>query len=211
MLIDLYGRTQIDATHGMPLEILKQFDDTSETCRKLLETGVHALWSLTLGDRLRVANWPTPYLKKKSSEDFLTRVHLLQNIGALWFEPWVFSNDRDDAEPLFPVGTVDPTLGKFTLSEQAMFAAVLLAADRPNLVNPRADSVLVIFPVHHTPPSLRGVAKLRVEADTPGRRAAYGARSQSIRFWHGEYERLNADLKMGRTDRPIRTAALAAE
>lgn len=210
MLIDLYGRVQIDATHGVPLEDLRRCADTSEACRKVVETGVHAVWSLTESGDMWAGGWRAPYAGKKVEELFWPRIHQLQNIGALWFEPWVFSSDCKDAEPLFPVGAPDPKGGPLSLSERTWLVAGLLAADRPYLLGTHSDKLLVVLPAHHTAPAVRGVARLRVEADTPGRRAAFAARAGSIRFWHGEYERLSADLKIGRTDRPIRTAAAVA-
>lgn len=211
MLIDLYGRTQVDAAYGMPLDVLAKQSDTAEACKKIFETGAHAVWSLAPAVQRSAGEWRRPYLGKNSQEHFWPRLDLLERIGALWFEPWVFASDGTDAEPLFPVGAPDPKGGEFSLTEVALRAAVLLAADRTYLLNPHADSQLVILPAHHAPPLVRGVARMRVEADTPGRRAAYGARAECIRFWHGEYERLFADLKLGRTDRPIRTIAALAK
>ena len=40
---------------------------------------------------------------KKGEEwvDFWERIEALEKIGALWFEPWAFESDKNDAEPFF--------------------------------------------------------------------------------------------------------------
>jgi hypothetical protein len=206
MLVDLYGRVQVDATHGLPLDVLKEAGSTSETRRKVLERGVHVVWSLGHEQQMTAGRWRSPYVGK-NVDAFWDRIELLRNIGALWFEPWVFSSDRDDAEPLFPVGAPESDGATLPLSDRAMLVASLLAADQPYLLTPHTEKSLVVLPAHHSAPAIRGVAKLRVEADTPGRRNAFGARMSATRHWHAEYQKLYEDLKVGRTDIPLRTIA----
>jgi hypothetical protein len=210
MLIDLYGHIQTDLTHGVPLSVLREFDNTSDSCQKVVEVGVHAAWALSLGNTLQATGkWRTRHMSRGNEQQFWPRVHMLQTIGAIWFEPWVFGSDSDDAEPLFPVlAAARDDGGGPPLAFLAGSTARLLVADRPYLLSRYTDKILVVLPVHHSPPALRGICRLRVEADTPGRRTAFGARLSAISRWHAAYERLYADLVVGRTDRPVRAIAV---
>jgi hypothetical protein len=218
MLIDLYGSIQIDAPYGVPLEKLRSYhsvDDSPEAARKIMEMGANAVWSLNPGNtRSGGGEWTAVHaVGTKSKPDwtaFWARLDTLQKIGAVWFEPWVFAGSSWDAEPLFPVDTGSnersPSVDVKALSRLMQQAALALAADRTYLVEPYWDHILVTLPTHHQPPALRGVARLQVEADTPGRRAAYAKRKSSIESYTAAYEQLVRDTSGGRHDRPIKLA-----
>ena len=108
MLIDLYGQIQLDATYGVPIATLSEVAPKEYPARKIFEIGVHAIWAIRVSDsKLASGRWTGRHrdASKKGEEwaDFWGRVSTLERIGALWYEPWVFDNDRNDAEPLFPV------------------------------------------------------------------------------------------------------------
>jgi hypothetical protein len=109
MLIDLYGFVQIDAPHGLPLEVLHLREPEEEASRKVFERGVHTLWALAPPESFRAAgDWCRHHHVKGSNdyaswEPFWRRLRLLQKIGAIWFENWLFDGAELDAEPLFPV------------------------------------------------------------------------------------------------------------
>lgn len=220
MLIDLYGLIQTDATHGVPIETLREYFDGPEACRKITEMGANAVWALTLRNSEGTAflqgqgDWRTFHAKRaKSDEDqFWPRVKALQNIGALWYEPWVFSHDALDAEPLFPIfhsefqASQPPSREVALLSEIITDAAEALIGDRTYLVEQNSDKFLLPLPTHHQPPAVRGVARLRVEADTPGRRLAYGKRMRAIEGRTAAYKELLTEARAGRYKMPVKLA-----
>ncbi len=68
--------------------------------------------------------------------------------------------------------------------------------------HPRA---LVVLPVHHQMPAVLWLTKLRIEADTPGRRGAYGERQRIIAHWIEQYDRLAREAAAGIYANPLRT------
>lgn len=208
LLLDLYGSIQLDATFGAPLSFLRQGRDSEVPARKLSEVGVHALWTMALdGGHTASRALGEPHITKKSWDDLWERLRILQKIGALTYEPWVFDGAADDAEPLFPVdfsvaytNRADDEVAQ--LSRLCQQAAYSLTEEREYVLERAADFTIVL-PVHHRPPALRGVAKLIVEADTPGCRRSYAMRMQKIAHYRAAYEKLIDDAANGRVDRPL--------
>lgn len=214
MLIDLYGLIQTDATHGVPIENLRQSTGAEAPSRKIFEMGVTAIWALAHGTSMNGSgDWVrVHYLADAPSgegwQQFWDRIRVLRSIGALWFEPWVFDGPDLDAEPLIPVdvnvgyGTVtnDPVS---RLTDRALDAATVLAGERNWLIENNAADVILPLALHQQAPALRGVARLRVEADTPGRRRSYALRMSAIERYSAAYARLEEDALEGRYDRPI--------
>jgi hypothetical protein len=217
MLVDLYGLVQVDATYGVPIENLRQGADDDAGVRKLAEAGVHALWALDL-DRAEHArgDWcSAQHDKTRKGQEwagFWERLRTLQKIGAIWFEPWLFESSALDAEPMFPVdfgvayngGDGDSTS---ELSILLMQIAEVMTAGREYLLENRGGDIAVPLPLHYQTPALRGVAKLRIEPDTPGCRLAYGKRVSLLADRKAAYERLLDDVASGRFDRPLGAAA----
>jgi hypothetical protein len=190
MLIDLYGLVQIDATHGVPMKHLRTVS-AGEPVRAF-EVGVHNVWALKLGDgQSAQGEWcQRHWVKAKNKVDewavFWARVASLQKIGALWFEPWIVEGPEPDAEPLMPVDFgfhyVHADRDETTDLSAAVFESVsALAGERSYLLERDADFLLPLV-AHHRPPALVGVARLRVEPDTPGRRRAFAKRMSSARL-----------------------------
>jgi hypothetical protein len=133
-------------------------------------------------------------------------------LGAVWFEPWLFSSNADDADPLFPIDfgvlhqmkDVDEVS---TLSRIMLQVAYQMTEGREYLIEGASSGMFVALPRHHQAPAIRGVAKLRVEPDSPGRRIAHGRRMSMIEDRTAAYERLYKDLAGGRYDRPLGAAA----
>lgn len=206
MQVDLHGFVQVDPAFGLPLGILRLFGNQSECCRKVGEFGANTIWALSLGGMRQVDEvWMRKCLRKNSQGDFWSRINVLQQIGAIWFEPWVFDSDRDDAEPLFPVeGASSGAVSDWPTHVRHQSVAGVLVGNSGRVLDPYGKHTLVVLPAHHSPPALRGVCRLRVEPDTPGRRTAYAQRMALKEGWQDACDELYRDLQSGRTDKPIR-------
>ena len=210
MLVDLYGLLQIDSTFGLPLDLLRM--NAASPAKKLVDVGANALWAFDLGRTQQAGGeWPRIHQTKDSKPWalFWERVGLLEKIGALYFEPWIFDGDGLDAEPLFPVDErglyeTQRTGPATHLTKLAYEAAVMLLGDRTYYIERAVGSVVVPLPAHYGSPEIRGVAKLRVEADTPGRRLAYAQRMNRIESYGRAFSNLCSDAFAGRYDRPLR-------
>jgi hypothetical protein len=214
MLIDLYGLVVTDATHGVSIENLRQSTNDEPASHKLFEMGATAVWSLVYGTSHGGAGeWVQIHYVPDVPRDeawrtFWDRVYRLRSIGALWFEPWIFDGAELDAEPLIPVD-VEMIPGKAgrdsvaKLTEKAYDAALALAGERTWIIENHAADVLLPLALHQQAPVVRGVPRLRVEADTPGRRRSYALRMGAIERFTAAYARLELDALEGRYDRPI--------
>lgn len=213
MLIDLYAMVELDATFGVPIANLRQNPAEEHPARKICEAGANAVWGMEYGSQQGAAGDWTRIHRTNDAGDpwalFWERVATLTKIGALIFEPWVFDGDALDAEPLFPV---DPAahypvqnVDKVTaLTRAAYDAAAELAGERTYLLDRAEGDILVPLPAHHRPPEVRGVAKLRVEADTPGRRRCYAQRLERVENYTEAFAILKLDVENGRFDKPLR-------
>ncbi len=218
MLVDLYGLVQIDRTHGIAPANLTQFDNEPGSTRKIAERGANAVWALHLG-RYQTAkgNWTSTHWAKGAENagwaPFWDRLAKLKSIGALLTETWVFNGEATDAEPLFPVASrEDDRSAEFdsdvrVLTEVATDAAEGLIGERSYLIEQNSDRDLVVLPTHHQAPFIRGVFKLRVEADTPGRRLAYARRKQAIEQYTNSCVAVAVEAKQGTFTRPIQLPA----
>lgn len=218
MLIDLYGLISLDATHGVPIDRLhggaNQADEP--TARKIAEAGAHAIWALTKGAYRSVrGEWTSlHYIKAKDPEvswkPFWQRLDRLKQIGAIWFEPWAFDGEDLDAEPLLPLdasgyyGVADP-------SDEAMLTRLafdvsraLVGDERSYVFDSNPATYYLPLTAHRRPPAYREVARLRVEADTPGRRLSWAKRRGAIEQYSRGFEQLLRDVQSGRFDRPMR-------
>jgi len=217
MLVDLYGQVQLDATYAVPIASLRQGAKNEGGARKIAEAGVHALWAVELEQTHGAqGDWCAVHqTSAKAAEGWATfweRLKILQNVGALWFEPWLFESAALDAEPMFPVdfgvlyhhGDDDAAAA---LSRLLMQIAQHMTEGREYLLEKYANDIVVPLPLHHQTPALRGVAKLRIEPDTPGCRLAYARRMSLIEERTAAYERLLDDVLAGRFDRPLGAAA----
>lgn len=212
MIVDLYGLVQLDATHGVSLSTLRRYGDGEEFCRKAAELGVHTLWALEYGGTMQgLGPWRQRHsaVKGQPESPFWDRVKLLQKLGAIWFEPWVFDGQDLDAEPLFPVSVPDAPSNEEDvrhLSDLLSEAAYGLAGDRTWILEAYACSAFVPLPGHQQPPALVGVCRFTIEPDTPGCRLSYAKRKAAIEAYTARYERLLADIQQQRFDRPLGTA-----
>jgi hypothetical protein len=210
MLVDLYGLVETDVTHGIPIGNLRKYNETEEARRKVTEMGANTIWALgSVTHSQGEGRWRDIHTVKGKQEEqpFWGRVKLLQQIGALWFEPWIFSGDELDAEPLFPIfhEAFDSQAGPEVraLANAISDAAEALIGERGYLLDQHFDKALVPLPTHHQPPAARWVAKMRVEPDTPGRRLSYGKRVQLLETRKRAYEELAANAQAGRYDKPV--------
>ncbi|MBB3862515.1 hypothetical protein GGQ88_003816 [Novosphingobium hassiacum] len=215
MLVDLYGLIETDATYGVPITSLRENPPDHHPARKLFESGANTVWAMELGNqRAAQGEWTTVHRINAADQDeawapFWERVALLAKMGALWFEPWIFDGDALDAEPLMPVDpsfhyAVRETDRIAGLTRLAYEASAELAGERTYFLDRAEGDILVPFPGHHRAPEIRGVAKLRVEPDTPGHRIAYARRMRLIEGYSEAFATLRNDAANGRLDRPLR-------
>src|SRR3546814_10219787 len=85
-------------------------DVCSSDLRKVFEIGVHSVWALRLvgGSKSAKGDWAGYHRSKSNNkdaawEDFWARIAMIEKIGAIWYEAWIFDSEEPDAEPLFPV------------------------------------------------------------------------------------------------------------
>lgn len=225
MLVDLYGRVVLDATFGLPISDLRcgGLGDGQPTARKIASVGAHAVWAIKGGSiSTGGGEWVEHHREMKRGEAdvwgrFWERVRLLQQIGALFYEPWLFDSDALDAEPIMPLdpagfyNVADPDEeAKLTrLASEVSYA--LVGEERPYLMDNSGADYFVPLPLHQQAPAFRKVARLRVEADTPGRRLAWKRRQELIARLAATYEQLLGDVHGGKFDRPMRPPPKGAE
>lgn len=219
MLIDLYGLIQLDATHGVPIENLRRGKGDEASAYKISETGAHAIWALQSGDTANAqGDWTSHHYEQGKGNggwaSFWERLDLLKKIGALWYEPWVYDGEQLDAEPLIPVDpgvlyAYDPGDDEAKLTKLAFDTCRALLEGRDYMLDTRPFDVLVPLAVHRRTPALRSVARLRVEADTPGRRLAYKKRRVLIEQHLAGFAQIMEDAESARFDRPMRTGTKA--
>lgn len=213
MLIDLYSLIETDATHGVPISHVRQINSES-SARKVAEAGVYAIWGLSLPASTQA--WQQPWSDKhiipgKPKADWKPlweRLEALKKIGAIWWEPWVFDSDADDAEPLFPVdpgamSSYAATDADAELTLTAFRACYALLGERTYQMDSVAADIFIPLMVHQQQPALRGVLRLRVEADTPGRRRAYGKRCSAVEQYQAAFALVTSDAEADKFDRPL--------
>lgn len=218
MLVDLYGLVQLDATFGVPVGALSQTEAKDYPARKVFEIGVHAVWALRLGgSKSAGGEWTSPHRSKSRSkdgawEDFWARVAMLEQIGAIWYEAWIFDGPDGDAEPLFPVdfaALYHRTDGDdaYRLTLAMLNAAGALSEERSDLLDRYGADMLVTLAQHRRAPGIRGVARMRIEADTPGRRLSYYKRQTQIEVYEEGFTQIAHAALQGEYHRPMNTAA----
>ncbi|MBL0115349.1 MAG: hypothetical protein IPP45_07795 [Sphingomonadales bacterium] len=218
MLVDLCGLVQLDATFGVPVSALSQTASKDYPARKVFEIGIHSIWALRLSGGLKSASgdWTVLHRAKSRSmdgawEDFWARVGVLEKIGAIWYEAWIFDGAEADAEPLFPVDFAalyrraeGDDVAQLT---STMFdAAANLSEERSDLLGRYSLDMLVTLAQHRRAPGIRGVARMRIEADTPGRRLAYYKRRTQIEIYEAGFRQVALDALRGEYSRPMNTA-----
>lgn len=212
MLLDLYGMIQLDATHGVPIHNVRA---SGSAPKRAFEIGVHSVWALKQSASPTNAFGPWLAVHKTKAkveteawQEFWDRLAVLRKMGAVWFEQWVFDGVDADAEPLFPVdfgfqyeaAERDDTTD---LSEIVFETTAALAGERSYLLEQTDADMLVPLPAHQRPPTLVGVLRLRVEADTPGRRRAFAKRNTQIERYARAYQQLAKNAVAGRFDVPL--------
>lgn len=220
MLVDLYGLTGLDATFGVSIGALSQIPPTEYPARKVFEIGIHSTWALRLsgGSKSAAGEWASRHRSKSKNkdgawEDFWARVRMLEKIGAIWYEAWIFDSDEADAEPLFPVDFSalyhHQSEGDdvYRLTRTMLDAAANLSAERGDLLARFGTDMLVTLAQHRRAPSIRGVARMRIEADTPGRRLSYYKRRTQIEIYEAGFTQIALDALLEEYNKPMNTAA----
>lgn len=216
MLIDLYGMIQLDATFGVPIEALSQLPSEKYPTRKAFEVGVHAIWALRLsGTKSASGVWTRVHNEAQNTEGnwvrFWARVAILEQIGVIYYEPWVFDSVALDAEPLFPVCLEYlPSSNSREDAEgltQIMLSAVeALSQERMYILENYGEDLLVPLSAHRQMPSIRGVARVRIDADTPGYRFSYQQRKSQMETYYSGYVQIIKDVAQDNFGRPVNTS-----
>lgn len=218
MLVDLYGLVQLDATFGVPVSALSETSPKDYPARKVFEIGIHSIWALRLsvGSKSASGDWVVPHRIKSPSkdgawEDFWARVGVLEKIGAIWYEAWIFDGAEKDAEPLFPVdfaALYHRAAGDDVaqLTSTMLDAAANLSEERSDLLGRYSLDMLVTLAQHRRAPGIRGVARMGIEADTPGRRLSYYKRRAQIEIYEAGFRQIALDALRGEYSRPMNTA-----
>lgn len=223
MAVDLYGLVSLDATHGIPISNLRSgsHPEGNTSARKIASVGAHAVWALKEGTSQNGSgNWTSIHYvegKKGAKGDwshFWERIALLKQIGAIYFEPWLFDSEALDAEPLMPL---DPA-GFYAVAERDDGAQLtrlaydtaraLVSEERPYVFENTDAEFFIPLPLHQQAPALRYVARLRVEADTPGRRLAWKRRKTLVEQRTTAYKQLIIDIQNTVFDKPLRNVSV---
>lgn len=217
MLIDLYGLISLDGTHGIPLQALYngKAGPNQSPARKIADVGAHAVWAVSRGSwRGAAGDWAQFHRIQASENDvawrpFWDRLDLLKQVGAIWYEPWLFDGEELDAEPLFPL---DPA-GFYPVaapSDEARLTSLaydvarsLVGDERAYVFDNAAADFYVPLTLHRKQPAYREVARLRVEADTPGRRLSWRRRRTLIEQHLQGYQQMLDDATNSNFNRPM--------
>lgn len=215
MLVDLYGLVETDATHAVGLKnVHGGFKEKNEpTARKVTEIGAHAIWAITRGTWRRCpGDWSNIHETKggpKPWDEMWQRFDTLIKIGAIWMEPWLFDGEGYDAEPIMPLdssgfyGVASPT-DEAKLTRLAFDACQALLTDARSYMFSGEGDFYVPLAVHRQQPAYREVVKMRVEADTPGRRWSFKQRKVMIDQYMQGFEQLRRDAEAGEFNKPMR-------
>lgn len=221
MLIDLYGLIAVDVTMGVPIQCLYggRVADGEVASRKLASVGAHAVWSLSRGTwRAGAGDWASRHSErangKVSWDAFWNRVDLLKQVGAVFYETWVYDSENLDAEPLLPLdlsglyGIADPE-PEAVLTRAAFDASRALLTGREYVMDSAGGDFFLPMTLHRQPPVLRDVLRFRIEADTPGKRLAWRRRRALVEQQTSALKRLAQDAEVGQFDRPMRLSPAA--
>src|SRR3546814_19952397 len=100
---------------------------------------------------------------------------MIEKIGAIWYEAWIFDSEEPDAEPLFPVdfaALYHQSEGDdvYRLTRTMLDAAANLSEERSDLPVRYALDVLVTLAPSRRAPPIRGVSSMRIHSQPPARR-----------------------------------------
>lgn len=204
LLIDLYGEVTTDAPYAVALPKLRTYHDKEAAAEKALEMGAHAIWELAETNMMQAHLDMNRYQAKGEKRGFWNRIELLEKMGATYREPWVCSNATADADPIFPFINERPAVVRAWAQHAAEKLLEGQDGERQWLLDQNRGR-LVVLPVHHQSPALQHLTRMRIEADTPGRRGAYGERQRIIAHWIEQYERLRKEAERGVYSNPLRT------
>ncbi len=207
LLIDLYGAVTTDAPFAVALPKMRWYRDTTNgeaAAEKALEMGAHAIWELAdVFTRQSEGLERSHYLVKgEKAPKFWDRLQLLEKTGAIYWEPWLCSSATADADPIYPLTPDDKVKAWADLAARQLLTG---AAGEREWKSDAHPGTLAVLPVHHQSPAIQYLMRLRIEADTPGRRGAYGERTRIVGHWIEQYDRLAKEAAKGQFSNPLRT------
>src|SRR3546814_16548199 len=91
---------------------------------------------------MRISDWSSDVCS--SDLDFWARIAMIEKIGAIWYEAWIFDSEEPDAEPLFPVdfaALYHQSEGDdvYRLTRTMLAAAANLSEERSDLLGRRSE------------------------------------------------------------------------
>lgn len=217
MLIDLYGLIGTDLTNGIAIAHIHsgRRENDEPNAKKIAEVGSHAIWGVVTGSwRTAAGDWTVPHKIKGNApwSEFWERVDLLKKIGAISYEPWLFESEAKDSEPIIPLDSsgfyaVEHPTDEAIVTKAAFDAAQALVTEERYYLFDRWGEFFIPLALHRQPPAYREIVKLRVEADTPGRRRAWKERKARITTYREGFELLRRDAERGDYGRPMRVSS----
>ena len=213
LLLAVYRDVALDRTYGLPLPTLsaKQTDDYSSA--KVIQTGIFNLWHLPKPHTQHVdRSWVSSIFGVGEASptmfnDFWEAFNILRNAGALTVEDWVFDSDNPDAEPLFPIDLEG--IYENDLNDPARLTNILLSTafnfvgDKEYILDQFDGGLLLPIPSHCSPPAIRGVVKVRIEPDSPGRRMSYAKRMKALEHFTTTFQRASEEYRNQNFNRPF--------
>lgn len=214
ILLSIYRDAILDRTYSLPVATLSSsHDDDYEAATKVIGTGIFNLWHLPRPTIQRVdRTWVHSIfgVKETTSEmfqDFWSALKTLQNLGAITIEDWVFDSNSPNAEPLFPVdfeGIYDTTESKAaSLTSLLWSTAFNFVEDKEYILEKYDGGLFIPLPSHCSAPAIRGVVKLRIEPDSPGRRMSYALRMRALEYFTATFEKASQDFSSRSFNRPF--------
>lgn len=132
------------------------------------------------------AGWPS----WMSGDDWLERLGMLADLGALARQPWLLNGSGPDADYVSPIST-DLENGPCDDIERAIYEAREALCDRlrgDNIPHDGRWDGAIPVPLRIAEPNVEWFYRLRVEPDTWATRAAYGRRMEMIADFAAEME-----------------------
>jgi hypothetical protein len=88
-----------------------------------------------------------------------------------------------------------------------MLSAVeALSQERMYILENYGEDLLVPLSAHRQMPSIRGVARVRINADTPGYRFSYQQRKSQMETYYSGYVQIIKDVAQDNFGRPVNTS-----
>lgn len=158
-LIELYGAIVLDPAHAPAPHVLRL--EPGSRCIRAQEVGDWVAWRTNLEGEGALLCGALRYCRRREGvdpEEVDDAVVLLERLGAISWEFWLFSSAAVGAEPLYPLTSEGGRAAPFDGATKAHRRRRLIGAGLPDVV---------YLPPHFAEPAVRAVARLHPAAETP--------------------------------------------